>query len=91
MKPLTIAALLHFCLMLEARTAEAPNIILIITDDQDYYSLGFHGNPEIDTPNLDRFAAESLKMERFYVSPLCSPTRASLLTGRSQPTAGPGI
>ena len=65
-----------------------PNIILVLTDDQDFYDLGFHGNPEIDTPNLDNFAAESLEMSRFYVSPLCSPTRASIMTGRSHQRTG---
>lgn len=67
---------------------QKPNIILILTDDQDYFSMGFYGNPEIDTPNLDAFARESLEMGRFYVSPLCSPTRASLLTGRSHQRTG---
>ena len=65
-----------------------PNIILILTDDQDYYDLGFQGNPEIDTPNLDQLASESLEMGRFYVSSLCSPTRASILTGRSHQRTG---
>lgn len=50
--------------------------------------MGFHGNTEIDTPNLDAYARESLAMGRFYVSPLCSPTRASLLTGRSHQRTG---
>jgi arylsulfatase A-like enzyme len=67
---------------------DRPNIILVLTDDQDYYDLSYHGNPEIDTANLDRFAAESLQMKRFYVSPLCSPTRASLMTGRSHQRTG---
>ena len=65
-----------------------PNIILVLTDDQDFYDLGYLGNPEIDTPNLNRFAAESLQMGRFYVSPLCSPTRASIMTGRSHQRTG---
>ncbi len=59
-----------------------PNILLILTDDQGYGDLGFHGNPKIRTPNLDRFARESVRLKSFYVSPVCSPTRASLLTGR---------
>lgn len=59
-----------------------PNMILVMTDDQGYGDLGVHGNDQIDTPNLDRFASESLGMERFYVNPLCAPTRASLMTGR---------
>jgi len=59
-----------------------PNIVLIMTDDQGYGDLGIHGNPKIRTPNIDRLAGESVRVENFYVSPVCSPTRASLLTGR---------
>jgi len=59
-----------------------PNVILILTDDQGYGDLGIHQNSEIKTPVLDRLASESAQFDRFYVSPLCAPTRASLLTGR---------
>ena len=59
-----------------------PNVLLIITDDQGHGDLGFHGNPKIRTPHLDRLARESVRLERFYVSPVCAPTRAALLTGR---------
>ncbi|TDQ16942.1 arylsulfatase A [Algoriphagus boseongensis] len=59
-----------------------PNIVLILTDDQGYGDLGVHGNEVVKTPNLDRLAGESARFDRFYVSPLCAPTRASLLTGR---------
>ncbi|UZD22636.1 arylsulfatase [Algoriphagus halophytocola] len=59
-----------------------PNIILIITDDQGYGDLGSTGNPHINTPTLDAFAAESVHFTNFYVSPVCAPTRASLMTGR---------
>ena len=59
-----------------------PNVLLIMTDDQGYGDLGFHGNPRIKTPNLDRFARESVQLKTFCVSPVCSPTRASLMTGR---------
>lgn len=65
-----------------AGEARRPNVLLIITDDQGYGDLGFHGNPRIRTPNLDRFARESVRMKTFCVSPVCSPTRASLMTGR---------
>jgi arylsulfatase A-like enzyme len=61
---------------------ERPNIVLIVTDDQGYGDLGFHGNDKIDTPVLDRLATESTRFDRFMVCPLCSMTRASLLTGR---------
>ena len=59
-----------------------PNVLLIITDDQGYGDLGFHGNHIIQTPNLDELAAESVRMQNFYVSPVCAPTRSSLMTGR---------
>lgn len=59
-----------------------PNIILIMTDDQGWAQVGFHGNPHIRTPTLDRMAAESTEFTQFYVEPKCAPTRAALLTGR---------
>ncbi|MEZ6016454.1 MAG: arylsulfatase [Planctomycetota bacterium] len=62
--------------------AGAPNVIVVVTDDQGYGDFGCHGNTLIDTPRLDAFAAECPKIARFYVSPVCSPTRASLMTGR---------
>ncbi len=67
-----------------ARSDEArrPNILLILTDDQGYGDLGFHGNPRIRTPRIDRFARESVRMRNFCVSPVCAPTRASVMTGR---------
>jgi arylsulfatase A-like enzyme len=60
----------------------SPNVVLIITDDQGYGDLGTHGNPHIHTPTIDAFAAESVRFTNFYVSPVCAPTRASLMTGR---------
>lgn len=66
-----------------ARTAApSPNVVLIVTDDQGYADLGSSGNPHLRTPKLDRLAAESVVLDRFFVSPVCAPTRASLLTGR---------
>jgi len=62
--------------------AERPNVVLIMTDDQGYGDLGVHGNPKLETPNLDRLARDSVRFESFYVCPVCSPTRASLMTGR---------
>lgn len=59
-----------------------PNVLLIITDDQGHGDLGFHSNPKIRTPHLDRLARESVRFEFFCVSPVCAPTRASLMTGR---------
>lgn len=66
----------------EPDPAPRPNILLVITDDQGWGDFGFHGNPLVRTPNLDRLASESVELTNFHVSPVCSPTRASLLTGR---------
>jgi len=59
-----------------------PNVILVMTDDQGYGDLACHGNTMIRTPALDKLHAESLRLTDFHVSPLCTPTRASLMTGR---------
>lgn len=60
-----------------------PNVVFIMTDDQGIWSLGSYGNHEIHTPNLDRLAEKGTKFDNFYcTSPVCSPARASLLTGR---------
>ena len=65
-----------------------PNIILILTDDQGYGDLACHGNPIIKTPNLDRLHEESTRFTDFHVSPTCSPTRCSLMTGRHEFRSG---
>jgi len=61
---------------------EKPNIILVITDDQGYGPIGKHNHPWIQTPNLDKLHSQSIRFERFLVSPTCSPTRAALMSGR---------
>ena len=65
-----------------AQETGRPNIIVVITDDQGWAQLGSHGDDVLRTPHLDRLAAESVELTRFYVSPVCAPTRASLMTGR---------
>ncbi len=62
--------------------AERPNVIVIMTDDQGYGDFGVTGNPVIRTPHLDALAEASASLSNFYVSPVCAPTRASLMTGR---------
>jgi len=63
--------------------ADKPNIILVMADDLGWGDVGFNGNKVIQTPQLDRMAADGLRLTRFYTaSPLCSPTRGSCLTGR---------
>ena len=61
---------------------EQPNVILIITDDQGYGDLGINGNPHVKTPVLYKLTEKSIRFNNFYVSPVCAPTRASLMTGR---------
>jgi len=65
-----------------ATDARKPNVILVMTDDQGYGDLACHGNRWIKTPNLDKLHGECVRLTDFHVSPKCSPTRASLLTGR---------
>ena len=62
--------------------ADRPNVIIVITDDQGYGDLGCTGNPWIRTPNLDAFHDEAVRLTDFHVSPLCTPTRGALMTGR---------
>jgi len=61
---------------------EKPNVVVILTDDQGWWAAGCYGNPEIVTPHIDRLAAEGVRCENFFVAtPVCSPSRATLLTG----------
>lgn len=60
----------------------APNIVFVLADDLGYADCGFNGGREIDTPRLDKLAAAGTVLESFYVQPVCSPTRAALMTGR---------
>lgn len=64
-----------------AAAAAPPNILLMVADDAGWRDIGYHGS-EIRTPNLDKLMREGVELNQFYVCPTCSPTRASLLTGR---------
>ncbi|WP_152051702.1 arylsulfatase [Tautonia marina] len=65
-----------------------PNVLMILTDDQGWGDVRCHGNPAIDTPTLDALAGQGVRFDRFFVSPVCAPTRASLLTGRDHLRTG---
>lgn len=65
-----------------APAAERPHIVHIVADDLGWKDVGFNGCTDIRTPNLDRLAAEGTKLTQFYVQPMCTPTRAALMTGR---------
>ncbi len=82
---LSVILILSVLLLIGCNQKEAPikpNILLILTDDQGWGDLSFHWNELVETPNIDALANESVVFDRFYVSPVCAPTRASLLTGR---------
>ncbi len=64
-----------------AYAAAEPNIVILLADDLGWADVGYHGG-KIDTPNIDRLAGEGVRLENFHVAPLCSPTRAGLMTGR---------
>lgn len=88
--------LLRLCLnlILVSCCSSSPNFILLFADDLGFGDLGCYGHPSSLTPNLDRLAAEGLRFTDFYcTSPVCSPSRASLLTGRYQTRSGiyPGV
>ena len=68
--------------------ADKPNVIVILTDDQGWGDLSVHGNTNISTPNIDRLASQGMAFDRFYVCPICSPTRAEFMTGRYNPRTG---
>lgn len=83
-----IRSLLLFVLMtssaLAALEGRRPNIIFVITDDQGYGDVSAHGNPILNTPNLDRLHGESVRFTNWHNSPTCAPTRSALLTGRHE-------
>ena len=66
----------------DSNKTKRPNVIIVVTDDQGFGDLGYYGNPHVQTPTLDSFAKESVRFDQFIVSPVCAPTRASLMTGR---------
>jgi arylsulfatase A-like enzyme len=71
-----------------ADQASRPNVILILADDQGWGDLSVHGNTNLSTPAIDSLARDGALFERFFVCPVCSPTRAEMLTGRYHPRGG---
>ena len=68
-------------LIKERKSTAPPNVIILLADDLGWADVGFHGS-DIETPNIDRLAKEGMRLERFYVMPICTPTRSALMTGR---------
>ena len=59
-----------------------PNVVFVLTDDQGYGDLGCTGNPDIQTPQIDEFYKEAVRLTDYHVAPLCAPTRGAIFTGR---------
>lgn len=72
----------------EKASPRPPNILLIMSDDQGWGDLSLHGNPNLQTPHIDQLATDGVAFDRFFVSAVCSPTRAELLTGRYHTRGG---
>jgi len=85
---LFILLMIWGCAPQETTKNQAPNVILILTDDQGYGDVGYHGNSHIITPTIDSLASNGLRFTDFYVSPRCAPTRAALMTGRHAEKTG---
>ena len=79
----TILAVIAASILASAQVtaAERPNVVVIVADDLGWADVGYHGG-NIDTPSLDRLAEQGVQLNRFYTTPICSPTRAALMTGR---------
>jgi arylsulfatase A-like enzyme len=82
--------ILFFLLLahVHAAAADAPNVLVILTDDQGWGDLSVHGNTNLETPHIDSLARDGVTLEHFYVCHVCAPTRAEFLTGRYYPRTG---
>ena len=92
-----LVALAAFAVLVQTGTSMAvktPHVLLVVADDYGWNDVGYHQsnkttNVPLKTPTLDRLASEGRKLERYYVQPLCSPTRGTILTGKSQSFLAP--
>lgn len=77
----------------DAQAKKLPNILLVLTDDQGYHDVSYYGTKDIRTPNMDALCKDGIRMDNYYANaPVCSPTRASLLSGRYPDRVGvPGL
>jgi arylsulfatase A-like enzyme len=89
MKPLTFFVAIMLAVAGASAADTKPNILFIMADDMGWGQTGYRGHPLLKTPNLDAMARNGLRLDRFYAgNPVCSPTRASVLTGRSNERTG---
>ncbi len=88
LSPGILAALVLLFVFAAHGARKRPNILVVLSDDQGWGDLSIHGNTNLSTPNIDSLAREGALFDRFYVCPVCSPTRAEFLTGRYHPRGG---
>ena len=83
MKLAVVALAILFPFIASSSASDKPNIVLVMADDQGWGDMAYNGHPTLKTPNFDKAAASGLRFDRFYAAaPVCSPTRASVMTGR---------
>jgi len=88
LKPLILTGLLGLAFAWSARSADQPNIVLILADDLGWTDLGCMGSTYYETPHIDRLAQEGMTFRSFYVCQNCAPTRAALMSGQYAPRTG---
>src|SRR5262249_2346047 len=94
MRPVLFIVGAAVVLCMAARPAAAadltrrPNVVIVLADDQGWGDLSLNGNTNLRTPHVDSLARDGARFDRFFVQPVCSPTRAELLTGRWHPRGG---
>ena len=84
----SMTAVLLLPLIANAAETPRPNVVVILSDDQGWGDLSLNGNSNLSTPHIDSLARDGASFDRFYVCPVCSPTRAEFLTGRYHPRGG---
>ena len=83
-RPRLLFALTAALVALSAFAADRPNIVLVMADDQGWGDMAYYGHPHLKTPHFDAMSREAIRFDRFYAAaPVCSPTRASVMTGRT--------
>lgn len=85
-----LAVLLLWPLSVLSAAERPPNVVIFLADDQGWGDVSMHGNTNLATPNIDSLAKQGALFDRFYVCPVCAPTRAEFLTGRYHPRGGVG-